>query len=130
MVAPPDGLPCPAACARLGRKLTLGRDGVVMLPERAGPETDPRLVARLAPALPSLAERAAALVLSGGATARCVLDGLGIGELRLMGEIEPGIPLALASHRNRILAVVLKAGGFGDANSLRRVQQHLRGIRT
>jgi hypothetical protein len=40
-------------------------------------------------------------VLTGGDTARSVLDTLGIGWLRVAGEIEPGVPLCFAGSSPR-----------------------------
>jgi uncharacterized protein YgbK (DUF1537 family) len=68
-----------------------------------------RLVARQA--------RHAHYVLTGGETARAVLQARGIRELRLLGEVEPGVPFGMA--RDGTL-VCTKAGGFGHAGTLAR----------
>jgi uncharacterized protein YgbK (DUF1537 family) len=57
------------------------------------------------------------LVLSGGATAQAILEGLGIGVLELIGEALPGLPLAVANG----LTFVTKSGGFGDEDTLGRL---------
>lgn len=54
-------------------------------------------------------------VLTGGETARAVLAARGIRALRLLGEVEPGVPFAMA--RDGTL-VCTKAGAFGGAQTL------------
>ncbi|MGW2562730.1 four-carbon acid sugar kinase family protein [Streptomyces sp. NPDC001514] len=61
-----------------------------------------------------------ALVLTGGETARTVLLALGARTVDLVGEPEPGIALGLLDHPLRI-PVALKAGGFGDRDTLCRL---------
>jgi 4-hydroxythreonine-4-phosphate dehydrogenase len=56
-------------------------------------------------------------VLTGGETARAVLDARGIRALRLLGEVEPGVPFAMA--RDGTL-VCTKAGAFGGPQTLLR----------
>ena len=67
------------------------------------------------------------LVLTGGATARAVLEILGIDTLHVSGEIEPGVPWALTTGDTRDISVVTKAGGFGDEFTLRHAVDFLRG---
>lgn len=59
----------------------------------------------------------ALLVLSGGATAQVILETLGIEVLDLLGEVQPGLPVARAGG----LTVVTKSGGFGASDSLSRL---------
>lgn len=66
-----------------------------------------RIVAECAPC--------AHYVLTGGDTARAMLGALGIRELRLLGEVEPGVPFGVA--RGGTL-VCTKAGAFGTARTL------------
>jgi uncharacterized protein YgbK (DUF1537 family) len=66
-----------------------------------------RLVAQAAPR--------AHYVLTGGETARAVLGARGIRELRLLGEVEPGVPFGMA--RDGTL-VCTKAGAFGNTGTL------------
>jgi uncharacterized protein YgbK (DUF1537 family) len=60
-----------------------------------------------------------AVVLTGGATARAVSHRLGATSLRLLGELEPGVPIGQfqdgAWHG---VTVVTKAGGFGTRDTL------------
>jgi D-threonate/D-erythronate kinase len=65
------------------------------------------------------------IVLTGGYTARTVLELLGIDSLQIGGEVEPGIPWAIARSGDRALAVITKAGGFGDELSLQRAVDFL-----
>jgi uncharacterized protein YgbK (DUF1537 family) len=66
-----------------------------------------RLVAQAAPR--------AHYVLTGGETARAVLAARGIRELRLLGEVEPGVPFGMT--RDGTL-VCTKAGAFGRPDTL------------
>lgn len=70
------------------------------------------------------------LIATGGETARAVLDGLGIRRLRLLGEIEPGIPFSVAEGWTRPLPVVTKAGAFGSPTALVRCREFLCGLRS
>ena len=53
------------------------------------------------------------LVVFGGDTAAGVLRALGVEELEPLGELLPGVPLSWIEFRDRRLAFVTKAGGFG-----------------
>jgi D-threonate/D-erythronate kinase len=68
------------------------------------------------------------LMLTGGATARAVCDRLGARGILIVSEVEPGIPLArlVGAHE---MAIVTKAGGFGEDGVLVRANQILRGDR-
>jgi uncharacterized protein YgbK (DUF1537 family) len=63
------------------------------------------------------AERIGALVSTGGETARAVLQAFGAAGLRLVDEVEPGVPLSLTEGW-RTLPVVTKAGAFGTPDTL------------
>jgi uncharacterized protein YgbK (DUF1537 family) len=66
--------------------------------------------------------RPGALFLTGGETAIAVLDALGAAGVQLTGQLEPGLALgALTAGPFDGLAVVTKAGGFGDEDALVRV---------
>lgn len=59
------------------------------------------------------------VILTGGDTAMAVLSRVGIEQLTIIEELMPGIPLALGHDRwGRTVEVILKAGGFGDAQTL------------
>jgi uncharacterized protein YgbK (DUF1537 family) len=102
--------------AHLSRSPVLGNADLLLQLEWArepAPKAKPavrrlgRLVAECAPR--------AHYVLTGGETARAVLDALWVGELQLLGEVEPGVPFGLA--RGGAL-VCTKAGAFGTARTL------------
>ncbi|WP_431857475.1 four-carbon acid sugar kinase family protein [Azospirillum sp.] len=71
------------------------------------------------------APRIGGLVVAGGETARAVLAALGINAIRLLGEVEPGVPLGLAEGA-RTLPVITKAGAFGSPDTLVRCRERLR----
>ena len=105
----------------LDRALGSGRDVVVSLaPE---PDADPREGLELCHALARLAAphagRISALVSAGGETARAVLLAFGATGLRLHGQIEAGVPLAL-TEGGQAMPVVTKAGAFGRDDTLLR----------
>jgi 4-hydroxythreonine-4-phosphate dehydrogenase len=68
-----------------------------------------RLVAQAAPRVH--------YVLTGGETARAVLGARGIREIRLLGEVEPGVPFGIARDGTLICT---KAGAFGAPDTLLR----------
>jgi 4-hydroxythreonine-4-phosphate dehydrogenase len=72
----------------------------------------------LAEAIAGMREQIGGLVLTGGATARAVLSRLGIAALRVVGEVETGVPILVAEGSG--LPVVTKAGDFGDRETLLR----------
>ena len=84
----------------------------------------------LTQALSDLVSRSAqflgGLVATGGETARAVLDALGIHRLRLLGEVEPGLPFSVADCWSRPLPVITKAGAFGSPQALIRCRDFLR----
>ena len=87
------------------------------------------MAARLGEMLRPCASAARGVVVTGGDTATGILRAFDTSALRLIDEIEPGVPLAL-SVAPRPLAVVTKAGAFGDALSLVRAGARLRGLFT
>jgi uncharacterized protein YgbK (DUF1537 family) len=109
---------------RLGR-----RDGLeVLAPPDDGRAADPARRTGITRSLAESArarierERPGAVLLTGGETAIAVLRALGAAGLRLTGLLEPGLALgALAGGPFDGLAVLTKAGGFGDADALVRV---------
>jgi D-threonate/D-erythronate kinase len=67
------------------------------------------------------------LVLTGGETARVVLERLGASELRLSGEVSAGVPFGVAVCGDRLISFATKAGGFGTADTLQRCGLMLEG---
>jgi 4-hydroxythreonine-4-phosphate dehydrogenase len=102
----------------IGSVIDRGEDVVVSI---GGSETsghdDDRLPRQLGDWLKPFAGRIGGVILTGGDTARGVLDAWGVSGLRLAGEIEPGVPVA-AADGPLVLTVVTKAGGFGAADTL------------
>ena len=102
-----------------------GKDAVAIAIDPAAP-IDPGVGAALAAGLGALAGRQlgrfGALVATGGETARALLAQAGVRCLDIRREVEPGIVLSQAGA----LALVTKAGAFGDAHSLARAVDALR----
>jgi uncharacterized protein YgbK (DUF1537 family) len=93
--------------------------------ERAGvdgPTVRRRITEALAAGAAEVVEdgRASNLVLTGGSTARAVLDSLDATALRMTGdEVAPGIPLATVDGGSADgVTAVTKAGGFGDEQAI------------
>lgn len=117
----PDALVPPSLTLSTGvTVLALGRDG------RPDPSASRRLVRGLAE-VASAAVRdhpgPVDLVLTGGETARRVLDALGVTELEPFGQIHHG---AVASRTPDGRTVVTRPGSFGDPDSLRHIVRALR----
>jgi D-threonate/D-erythronate kinase len=95
------------------------RRGSVVVTIAGAPERHSAAVVRrsLATVVTPAAAEAPVLALTGGATARAVLEELGIRSLDLLAEPEPGVAVAAAAERH----VVTKAGAFGDGGTLARV---------
>ncbi|WP_233838414.1 4-hydroxythreonine-4-phosphate dehydrogenase PdxA [Paraburkholderia sp. ZP32-5] len=113
--------------ARVADTLMRGRHAVVALSQasRAQPADGELLARQLAARLASAATHAAALIATGGETARALLMAMGIAELRVSEEIENGVPLMAATGASYVLPVVTKAGGFGRPDTLYRAWQRL-----
>jgi uncharacterized protein YgbK (DUF1537 family) len=110
--------------------LASGRDVVVDIASTAGSQSagNPHLVTALASLLGPAVRDASALVATGGETAAALLMRLGVDGIRLVDEIEPGIPLGLTLGEVSVPAVT-KAGGFGNEGCLTRIIERLRFIR-
>ena len=115
-------------CAhQLGSEMRMNRD-VVLCPE---PEPQlnlaqrPMLAAALARMATLVSNEIGALIASGGETARAVLQSWGVSRLRLLGEIERGIPISVTENWSRRLPVVTKAGDFGGPDALLKCSQFL-----
>jgi D-threonate/D-erythronate kinase len=65
------------------------------------------------------------IVATGGETARHIAQALQAKRLHVLRELAPGIPLCSLELADRSLPFVTKAGGFGDARSLRDLAQAL-----
>jgi 4-hydroxythreonine-4-phosphate dehydrogenase len=83
------------------------------------PELRPKLSEALGEMTAGLSGKVGALVASGGETARKVLDGWGVQEMKLHGELEKGVPISTAKiNGSRPLTIITKAGDFGQPYTL------------
>ncbi len=97
------------------------------------PEAEPRIdldkraliAAGLARLASSVSEDVGALVASGGETARAVFESIGVARLRLLGELEKGIPISITENWKRPLPVITKAGDFGGSDALLKCSRFL-----
>lgn len=100
---------------------------VVLTPHLAGPVNKANaldVAAALAAAVSAVADDYDALILTGGETAKAVIDALGVDHMRVLGEIEPGVVMSEISDGRPYL--VTKAGAFGDADTLTRIVRSLK----
>jgi uncharacterized protein YgbK (DUF1537 family) len=93
-----------------------GRD-VAIFPNFPDQTIDPGVSRALGALLTPFGERVGGVVVTGGETASAVLGAWGITRLRIAGEIEPGVSIAIASGAFEI-AVVTKPGAFGSPDVL------------
>jgi len=91
--------------------------------------TQSRLLAEaLARMIVPHSQKIGALVVTGGETARCVMQACGIAALRLVAEVEPGLPFAVAENWSRPLPILTKAGDFGTPQTLLHCLEFLRNL--
>jgi uncharacterized protein YgbK (DUF1537 family) len=114
---------------QLGSALKSGKDVVLSLqPE---PQLDvacrPTLASSLAQMTEALSGDVGALIASGGETARAVLRSWGVTRLRVLGELENGIPISETQGWRRQITVITKAGDFGRTDTLLKCSQFLHG---
>ena len=69
-----------------------------------------------------------ALVMTGGETARLILQTWGVTGLRLIKELEPGLPFSITENWGRRLPVITKAGDFGNPQTLLHCREFLRSL--
>jgi 4-hydroxythreonine-4-phosphate dehydrogenase len=116
--------------ASLSAALSAGQDTVLALGGSPDTEIELRLedgrhlCGLLAELVAPQADYLGALVLTGGETARAVLERLRVQGLWMIGELEPGVPVSLAQGSG--IPVVTKAGAFGDEATLHRCRVALR----
>ncbi len=115
------------AASRIVEALAAGGDVLVEI--AADPDADlsqgADLARRLATLLKPAATHIGALFATGGETALALLDALGVSGIRLLDEIEPGVPIGLTRGALTV-PIVTKAGAFGDAGTLSRCLSTLR----
>jgi D-threonate/D-erythronate kinase len=105
-----------------GEDLAVAINASDVFPEVARPS---RILGGL---LAPLLNRVGALVVTGGETCRALLECIGAQRLQLLDELEPGVALAFVPAP-RPLLVVVKAGGFGNADTLRNAYRFLKKMR-
>lgn len=110
--------------------VTSGRDAVVYLSREAHVDLSQgrALSSALANLLLPCANEIGALVVTGGETARAVLSAFGVNRLRLLGELEPGLPLSITEGWHRNLLVLTKAGDFGNRQSLLHCREYFQKV--
>ncbi|MBW8731004.1 MAG: hypothetical protein JF622_08455 [Terrabacter sp.] len=117
-----------AVCVELAER---AREGVVVVAHDPAAPADPSrsraLTEALAVAVSPVLDRFDAAFLSGGETARAVLDRLDVHDLDVVAEVETG---TVVSRRPGGRLVVTRPGSFGDPTSLVRVVEHLLGPTT
>jgi 4-hydroxythreonine-4-phosphate dehydrogenase len=116
-----------AAGETVAAALASGWDASVSLESGDAGVPGARLAAALGRFVARYGRSARKWLLTGGDTARGVLDALGVATLEIVGEIERGVPVSAAAigSRRRIV-VCTKAGGFGDPHTLVRCRAALR----
>ncbi|WMY07026.1 4-hydroxythreonine-4-phosphate dehydrogenase PdxA [Paraburkholderia phenoliruptrix] len=112
---------------RVTHSLMRGRHVIVAVSQsrRAAVDDGAHIARQLAERLAPAAAHAGALIATGGETARALLSAMRVNALRVIEEIETGVPLLAAAHAGRTLPVVTKAGGFGQPETLYRAWQRL-----
>lgn len=68
-----------------------------------------------------------ALIMTGGDTAKDICSILGILDMELLFEVEPGMPLGMVTWNGKEMMAVTKAGGFGNPDSLVNAVNYLKG---
>lgn len=113
---------------RISAALEQGQDVLLMLDdtERATPEEAEQLTRALSQLVLPAAKLAGALVATGGQTARSLLEVWGVQRLRILGEVEAGLPYAVTEGWTRTIPILTKAGGFGSPDTLLHCREFLR----
>jgi uncharacterized protein YgbK (DUF1537 family) len=130
LLAGPEAPAWRRAAADADEALAGGRDVLVEIATQpaAAPAQTALLTRRLAALLQPAAGHIGAIFATGGETALALLDALGIGGIRLLAEIEPGVPIGISLGAMTV-PIITKAGAFGDAGTLCRCLSHLRRLR-
>jgi 4-hydroxythreonine-4-phosphate dehydrogenase len=131
MVGPPR-LEDEAEYRAVGESMDLvlgrGRDVLVRTTDDGLDAADAR---RLNAALSALCaprlDRIGGLFVTGGETARSLLDGMQVPALRHVAEVEPGVPLTMAMG-GRSIPFITKAVAFGDDETMLRCRKMLRDL--
>ena len=118
----------PSAGALVSGCLENGDDVLVQFDcsDTGGAQQGRTMARSLARMIAPCVHQAGALVATGGETARAILDAWGIRRMRLVGEVEPGLPYSIARHTGGEILILTKAGGFGTRETLMRCRDFLR----
>jgi uncharacterized protein YgbK (DUF1537 family) len=113
------------------KRLSAGGDALVeiMMNDQPDMSLGPKLAQALAEALAPAASAIGAFAATGGETAAALLSRFGVNGIRLADEIEPGVSLGLTLGELSV-PIATKAGAFGDDQSLIRIAERLRAVRT
>jgi uncharacterized protein YgbK (DUF1537 family) len=114
---------CVVSPAQARHAMAASGVALVHLPFEASPQASREKVAALSAALREAARSCATLVMTGGDTARAMLQALEVEELFIEGELEPGVAVSAPIEAHGFRAV-LKAGAFGDNETLLRIAAH------
>lgn len=125
----PDSPEWRAALQALSRALDQGRDVLLEIALADHPDLSQgaELASRLAGLVEQVADRVGAIAATGGDTACALLSRLGVHAIRLVDEVEPGVPFGVTLGRHSF-PVVTKAGAFGDTATLRRCVERLKSL--
>lgn len=123
LVGGADGDHPQAIAARIRNSLSRRQDVMVRLaqPEDREPEQSARLSQNLGELLAPMLASIDRLIATGGATARAVLMAADIRQLTLIDAPDTGMARLAAHHRDRLLEIITKAGGFGDTQAFSRI---------
>jgi D-threonate/D-erythronate kinase len=118
-----------AAAVKL--RLLTGGDALVEITMKDKPDMSlgAQLSQGLADVLAPVAPAIGAFAATGGETAAALLSRFGVNGIRLADEIEPGVSLGLTLGAISV-PIATKAGAFGDEQSLIRISERLRAVRT
>ncbi len=120
-----------ALAADVTKRLVQGGDALVeiMMNDHPDMSLGPQLAEGLAKVLREVAPAIGAFAATGGETAAALLSRFGVNGIRLADEIEPGVSLGLTLGQLSV-PIATKAGAFGDEQSLIRISERLRAVRT
>jgi uncharacterized protein YgbK (DUF1537 family) len=118
----------PPYAAEILDRMRRGQDVLVVFDaaDKRAPGDGWALAQWMARAVQPCAQHVGALVATGGETALAVLDAWDVQCLRVLGEVEPGLPYSVAECAGRNLLVLTKAGGFGGPDTLLRSRTFIR----
>jgi uncharacterized protein YgbK (DUF1537 family) len=112
----------------LANQLGSGNDVMTVIASSEETVENPCLCAALASWVSPHMDKVGALIVTGGETARAVLTASDITGLRLLREVEPGVPLAVSTGARQI-PVITKSGSFGNWATLVHCVRVLRALK-